>query len=62
MANAEIIGPRGSEWRKWDLQVHTPASHLNNQFGSDWDAYVQSLFLALIAKDWASPSFVDTLK
>jgi ABC-type cobalamin/Fe3+-siderophores transport system ATPase subunit len=24
--------PRGSEWRKWDLHVHSPASALNNQF------------------------------
>lgn len=41
--------PRGSLWRKWDLQVHTPFSKLNNQFGdpddqSVWDNYVKSLF------------------
>ena len=35
---------RGSEWRKWDLHVHTPASVLNNQFGADWDKYVYELF------------------
>jgi len=23
---------RGSEWRKWDLHVHTPNSHLNNKY------------------------------
>ena len=34
---------RGSEWRKWDLQVHTPYSVLNNQFGSDWNIYVKNL-------------------
>ncbi len=40
---------RGSEWRKWDLHVHSPASILNNQFpkGSDgspdWEAYVTKL-------------------
>ncbi|WP_370585522.1 TrlF family AAA-like ATPase [Pantoea sp. S61] len=38
---------RGSEWRKWDFHVHTPASVLNNQFG-DWDFYVQELFKAAI--------------
>lgn len=43
--------PRGSEWRKWDLQVHTPASVLNNGFGSDWDVYVQKLFKTLIDKE-----------
>jgi hypothetical protein len=31
----------GSEWRRWDLHIHTPESVLNNGFGSDWDAYVQ---------------------
>lgn len=29
MAN---ICPRGSEWRKWDLHVHTPKSFLANQY------------------------------
>jgi hypothetical protein len=42
---------RGSEWRKWDFQIHTPASHLNNQFGNDWDAYVTGLFKAAIEKE-----------
>jgi hypothetical protein len=59
MANEDSIGPRGSEWRKWDLQVHTPASHLNNQFGGDWDVYVQNLFRALIAKDIAVVALTD---
>ena len=30
---------RGSEWRRWDLHVHTPDTVLNNQFG-DWDEYL----------------------
>jgi ABC-type cobalamin/Fe3+-siderophores transport system ATPase subunit/archaellum component FlaC len=34
---------RGSEWRKWDLHVHTPESGLANCFGNDWDAYVVAL-------------------
>lgn len=59
MANENKIGPRGSEWRKWDLQVHTPASHLNNQFGSDWDTYVQQLFRVLIAKEIAVVGLTD---
>lgn len=50
---------RGSEWRKWDFQVHTPASHLNNQFGSDWDVYVQNLFRAAIAKDISAIGLTD---
>lgn len=35
--------PRGSEWRKWDLQVHTPFSALNNGFGNDFPAYAKQL-------------------
>ena len=37
------IHPRGSEWRKWDLQVHTPFSALNNGFGSDFSTYAKQL-------------------
>ena len=41
---------RGSEWRRWDLHVHSPLSILNNQFSRvagtntpDWEAYVSAL-------------------
>jgi hypothetical protein len=40
---------RGSEWRKWDLHVHTPCSILNNQFSRlpsgqpDWEPYLACL-------------------
>lgn len=40
---------RGSEWRKWDLHIHSPLSALNNQFPKlndgqpDWDAYLVKL-------------------
>ena len=42
---------RGSEWRKWDLHVHTPFSQLANGFGEDWDNYVKQLFQKAIAND-----------
>jgi hypothetical protein len=32
--------PRGSEWRKWDLHVHTPASH---GFQGDWNGLIIQL-------------------
>lgn len=40
--------PKGSEWRKWDLQLHTPATVLNNRFdGSNetekWDNFISKL-------------------
>ncbi|MDT3417006.1 ABC-type lipoprotein export system ATPase subunit/uncharacterized small protein (DUF1192 family) [Brevibacillus aydinogluensis] len=33
---------KGSEWRRWDLHVHTPESY-QQQFGDDWDLYVNAL-------------------
>ncbi|AZF35127.1 DNA repair ATPase [Pseudomonas sp. R4-39-08] len=43
--------PRGSEWRKWDLHVHTPASVLQSEFGKDWDGYVVTLFRRAIEEN-----------
>lgn len=42
---------KGSEWRKWDLHVHTPESVLENSFPNDWDEYVSQLFKLAIAKE-----------
>jgi hypothetical protein len=33
---------RGSEWRRWDLHVHTPESALANHYG-DWPSYIDAL-------------------
>ena len=33
---------RGSEWRRWDLHVHTPNTVLNNQFGN-WNEYLSTI-------------------
>ena len=36
--------PRGSEWRRWDLHVHTPESKIGSSFqGLTWDEYVTAL-------------------
>ena len=56
--------PRGSEWRKWDLQIHTPFSILNNQFGNPdeettWDNYVKELFTKAIEKNIAVIGITD---
>lgn len=50
---------RGSEWRKWDLHVHTPESGLNNGFGSDWDLYVKTLFTTAIKNEVAVIGITD---
>ena len=56
--------PKGSEWRKWDLQIHTPFSILNNQFGNPdeenvWDNYVKELFKKAIEKNIAVIGITD---
>ncbi|MCW1930100.1 MAG: AAA family ATPase [Candidatus Kerfeldbacteria bacterium] len=50
---------KGSIWRKWDLQVHTPYSYLNNQFGSNFDVYVQNLYRKAIEKEIAVIAITD---
>lgn len=51
--------PRGSEWRKWDLQVHTPFSALNNGFGSDFPAYAKQLIEKACKDDIAVVGITD---
>jgi predicted ATPase len=43
MSNAKESYRRGSEWRKWDLHVHTPFSALNNGFGQEFDSYASEV-------------------
>ncbi|HEX6981290.1 MAG TPA: hypothetical protein VF181_00880 [Balneolaceae bacterium] len=36
--------PKGSEWRKWDLHIHTPVSIKQNYGGPDkWDKFIDAL-------------------
>lgn len=51
--------PKGSEWRKWDLHVHTPFSYLDNQFGSDFDNYVNELFKKALEKNIIAIGITD---
>ena len=51
--------PRGSEWRKWDLQVHTPFSSLNNSFSEDFDVYAKTLLESAIEKKIAAIGVTD---
>ena len=37
---------RGSEWRKWDLHIHTPGTAKNDKYGNSedvWDKYIDAL-------------------
>jgi ABC-type cobalamin/Fe3+-siderophores transport system ATPase subunit len=37
-----VVSSAGSEWRQWDLHVHTPGTILNNRFG-DWEEYLKEI-------------------
>lgn len=50
---------RGSEWRRWDLHVHTPYSVLNNGFGDDFERYAKALFERAIERDVAVIGVTD---
>lgn len=50
---------RGSEWRKWDLHIHTPESGLSNAFNKDWDLYVKTLFKSAINNNVAVLGITD---
>lgn len=51
--------PKGSEWRKWDLQVHTPFSALNNGFGNDFEQYAKALFERAVEANIATIGVTD---
>jgi predicted metal-dependent phosphoesterase TrpH len=55
----EVKYPRGSEWRKWDLHVHTPESVLNQSFGPDFDAYAKALLKGAIENEIAVIGVTD---
>ncbi len=50
---------RGSEWRRWDLQVHTPYSILNNGFGNNFEDYAKALLLKAVEKKISAIGVTD---
>ena len=54
--------PRGSEWRKWNLHVHTPKSGMANGYDdteTGWDNYVKTLFTLAIERGVAVLGITD---
>lgn len=50
----------GSEWRRWDLHVHTPESKLGSSFrGIDWNEYLDALETEALANDIAVIGITD---
>ena len=38
-----IWNPRGSLWQRWDPHIHAPGTLFSDQFGEDWDPYLQRI-------------------
>lgn len=52
--------PRGSEWRRWDLHVHTKGTNKNDQFKSkDFEAFCEVLFRKAIDNGMAAIGITD---
>ncbi|KAB2357035.1 TrlF family AAA-like ATPase [Bacillus toyonensis] len=39
----EFLNSQGSCWRRWDLHIHSPESVLHNEFGDNWETYIEAL-------------------
>jgi len=52
--------PRGSEWRKWDLHVHTKGTKKNDQFKSKtFEEFCVTLFLKALETEIAVIGITD---
>lgn len=52
--------PRGSEWRRWDLHVHTKGTNKNDQFKSkDFESFCEVLFRKTIDNGIAAIGITD---
>lgn len=52
--------PKGSQWRRWDLHVHTPCSKIGNAFsGVEWNEYVDALEYAAESSEIAVIGVTD---
>lgn len=49
----------GSMWRKWDLQIHTPYSELNNGYGNDFNKYFHDIYVKAINGKISVIAFTD---
>ena len=38
-----MVNSRGSSWHRWDPHLHAPGTLQNDQFGGDWDKYLERI-------------------
>jgi predicted metal-dependent phosphoesterase TrpH len=51
---------KGSEWRKWDLHIHTKGTNKNDNFDSaDFDSFCDTLFRKALDKDIKAIGITD---
>ena len=51
---------RGSEWRKWDLHIHTKGTNKNDKFSSkNFDAFCMTLFKKALERDIRAIGITD---
>ncbi len=53
--------PKGSEWRRWDLHLHTKGTNKNDQFhaSADFDAYCVTMLKKAVDKKIAAIGITD---
>ncbi len=39
----QVNWQKGSQWFRWDPHIHTPATLLNNQFGNNWNGFIEKI-------------------
>lgn len=58
---AMLYSQKGSEWRRWDLHIHTPFTKLANAYkGKDeesiWDEYIKTIHESSVQAFGITPS------
>lgn len=60
MRSTMYLYNKGSEWRRWDLHVHTKGTNKNDQFKSDtFEMFCKNLFRAAIDNEIAAIGITD---
>ena len=56
----QIMANRGSEWRKWDLHVHTKGTNKNDQFSSNsTESFFELFFKKAVVNDISAIGITD---
>ena len=60
MTNVQPTYPRGAEWRKWDLHIHTKGTQKNDNFTSaSFDDFCVTMFQKALKNDISAIGITD---